>query len=142
MNLARITKDLIGIKYSLGSINKEQGLDCFSLIVHYINNFGYNVTTDDKYKGYTLKNYGKRYSEDPRIIYIGLEYISTILEEIEPGRARAGDILFAKIENIEPSFGIDGGNGNMIIVTESGVQPIEKRYYKVIRAFRCHKQYR
>lgn len=143
INLTKATKELIGAKYGLGSMDQTDGLDCFSLIINYLRNIGYDIPEDSKYKGYTSKNYGKEYAKNPDIINRGYEYLSTILQKISPTKAVAGDILFARLENNLPSFGIDSGNGSMIIVTEvNGVQIIDKKHYTVEGALGCRKQYR
>jgi len=140
MNLSKITKILIGAKYSLGSMDIDKGVDCFSLIINYLRNIGYNIPDDLKFKGYTLKNYAQKYNEDPGIINIAYEYLATILQNISITKAVAGDILFACLENNSPSFGIDGGNGTMVIVSESGgVQIIDKKNYTIKQVLRCRR---
>ncbi len=140
MNLSEVTSKLVGAKYSLGSMDISGGLDCFSLILNYLRNSGYNIPDDLEFKGYTLKNYAEKYSKDPDIINIGYEYLSMLLENVSPSKAVAGDILFARLENNAPSFGIDGGNGNMLIVSESGgVQIIDKKYYTIEKALKCRR---
>jgi hypothetical protein len=140
MNLTNTTKDLIGAKYLLGSMNITNGLDCFSLIINYLRNIGYDIPIDLEFKGYNFKNYAREYDKNPDVINIGYEYLSTFLKEVVPQKTIAGDILFAKLENNIPSFGIDSGNGNMIMVSEiGGVQIIEKKYYTIKRALRCRK---
>jgi cell wall-associated NlpC family hydrolase len=140
MNLTNATKKFMGIKYILGGMDSANGLDCFSLIINYLRNIGYDIPEDLEFKGYNFKNYSSKYCKDPDIINIGYEYLSTFLKGVIPQKAIAGDILFAKLEDNSPSFGIDGGNGTMIIVSETGgVQIIGKKYYTILKALRCRK---
>ena len=141
MNLLKATGKLVGVKYVLGSMDTDKGLDCFSLIINYLRNIGYNIPDDLEFKGHTLKDYGEKYSEDPNIINIACEYLTTILQTVPITKAVAGDILFACLENNAPSFGIDGGNGTMVIVSESGgVQIIDKKHYTIKQVLRCRRQ--
>jgi hypothetical protein len=103
---------------------------------------GYDIADKVEYKNLTLENYGYEYNADPDIIDIGIEYLTTILKEISPNKATAGDILFS-IYNGLKSFGIDGGNGFMVVVSEkAGVQLVEKKYYDIKKAFKCQRRYR
>jgi hypothetical protein len=143
MNLSNITARFIGVSYKLGSLNRKEGLDCFSLIVNYLREIGYDINSDIIYKGFDFNNYGKAFQKYPDILNVAIEWFSEFLEEIPTHRAVAGDIIYASLKNNAPAFGIEAGNGYMITVTvERGVTALNKKHYDIERVFKCRKQFR
>jgi cell wall-associated NlpC family hydrolase len=140
MNLSNITARFIGVPYKLGSMDRKEGLDCFSLVVNYLREIGYDIDNETTFKGFDFSNYGKAFEEYPKILNVGLEWLSGFLEEVPPNGAVASDIIFAQLKSNVPAFGIEAGNGYMITVTvEQGVTAINKKYYTIERVFRCRK---
>ena len=138
MNLFKTTSQLIGKPYNLGCQDINNGLDCFTIAITYLRQCGIDIPEDTKYKSFTFDNYKEAYLNDPKVLNVGIEYISNITKEVKANQAVAGDILVIKDENGNEGLAIDGGNGNMIsAVKEIGITTLKKKNYSILRAFRC-----
>jgi len=135
MNLARITSDLVGTEYELGS--KTGALDCFSLIMKYLK-FNRVVPSDLFFRGYEISKYATYYSKNPeKMILVAVDYIASLIKEVPIKKVTAGDILFVSVGNSK-SLVIAGGNGVIIAATErGGVEALNQEGYTTQRAFRC-----
>lgn len=140
LKLAELTTRLVGQPYALGS---QQGLDCFSAVVEYLRTRGVEVPAD--FEGHSTTEYKALFLSDPsEAKRLMVELVSSLLDEILPSFAFAGDILLARTpgsETLSQSFlAIHGGNGCMLAATEEkGIYPLPIRVYEIVRAFRIRR---
>ena len=134
MSLVKISADLVGTPYQLGGTT--DALDCFSLIVRYLQMKGIAVPSDLVFDGHSIADYPGEYEADPKkMMGVAVDYIASITTEIPVHKTMAGDILFVKIEDNE-SLVINGGNGNIIAATkERGTVVLDEHGYKTQRVF-------
>lgn len=132
-----ITAQLVGKPYALG--NFCNGMDCFNLIYRYLTMRGIPMPTE--YNGLTLETYGALFQEDPdEAKRIMVEFIGSILQEIQPGMAFAGDVLLLRLKDSDSQvfLGIHGGGANVICSScEHGVNPYPLSSYEILRAWKC-----
>lgn len=137
-----ITSQLVGRPYALCSACG--GMDCFNLIYRYLVLRGYDLPTE--YGGVTMDTYGTFFEEDPvRAKQIMVEAVASVLDEIRPAAAFAGDILLLALKDSDAQefFGIHAGGANMICSSrEHGVSTYPLSSYDIRRAFRCRQQSR
>jgi len=134
MNFSVWSNSVIGKPFELGKV------DCFRLVFDYLQECGLRLP--EEYKGLAMPDYAHAYLQNREgLIQKAIAYMSEYLKELEIHQAFTGDILVVKLrwfEALPISFGIDGGNGIIISVTEKmGVIPIEKKLYNIMRVFRC-----
>ena len=134
---------LVGRPYALG--DQGRGLDCFSSIYAYMAEAGQELP--DEYQGLTLQTYADLFRADPaRAKTIMCEFMGAVTDEIEPGKARVGDVLLLKCRTkpeAGPALGIHGGGGNVVTSSrEHGVTVYKLKNYTIERAWRCRKQSR
>ena len=136
MSLVKISSELVGTPYRLGGTT--DALDCFSLIVRYLQMKGITVPSDLVFKGHSISDYPEEYEADPdKMMGVAVEYIASITTEMPVHKTMAGDILFVRTEDNE-SLVINGGNGVIIAATkERGTVALDEHEYKTQRVFRC-----
>jgi len=136
MSLVKISSELVGTPYRLGGTT--DALDCFSLIVRYLQMKGITVPPDLVFKGHAISDYPEEYEADPdKMMGVAVEYIASITTEMPVHKTMAGDILFVRTEDNE-SLVINGGNGVIIAATkERGTVALDEHEYKTQRVFRC-----
>jgi hypothetical protein len=134
MSLARITARFIGQPYQLGLV------DCFSAVLNYIEEMGYTIPPD--FEGQTRTSYAALFADHPaEAKALMVRFIDSLLPEVQPAFAFAGDILLLRLGDSLPFLAIDGGNGTIIAASESrGVGLSSLRKYTVMRAWRCRRQ--
>ena len=131
MNLAKITEYLVGQGYELGK------MDCFALTIVYLEMRG--VKIPGSFRGYTMESYKDLYIDAPVLAKeIMVDCMASITEEIPVSKAFAGDILLLRYRKSPHFFGIDGGNGNVLLPFEDkGVRVVPLKQYTIERAYRC-----
>ena len=136
MSLVKISSELVGTPYRLGGTT--DALDCFSLIVRYLQMKGITVPPDLVFKGHAISDYPEEYEADPKkMMGVAVEYIASITTEVPVHKTMAGDILFVRTEDNE-SLVINGGNGVIIAATmDRGTVALDEHDYKTQRVFRC-----
>ena len=136
MSLVKISSELVGTPYRLGGTT--DALDCFSLIVRYLQMKGITVPSDLVFKGHAISDYPEEYEADPdKMMGVAVEYIASITTEVPVHKTIAGDILFVRTEG-NGSLVINGGNGVIIAATkERGTVALDEHEYKTQRVFRC-----
>ena len=138
LRLARRTMELVGKPYAL---NDEAGLDCFSLIVQYLQS--YDIEIPDNFNGKSTATYKNYFTVDPvEAKQMMLDLMSSLLIPIDPNYAVAGDILFAcPKDKLEQGFlAIHGGNSSMLAATtEKGVTILPMGLYQIQKAFRVRR---
>jgi len=111
------------------------------MVVDYLREHGVNIPS--RYRGYNVFEYAKLFEQNPGIMDMAISFVQDLTQEIPNHKCMAGDIIVATIkdkDNPIPSFGIDAGNGNMLIVSNQKVGLIHKKYYHIKKVFRCRKQ--
>ena len=139
MSLYKNTFNLLGKKFKLGSQNLQNGVDCFTLIINYLRNRGFNIPSTETFDGFTFENYGSAYLEDKKkLMQVAIKYLGTKTKKVDASGVTAGDILLIESFNGNRSFGIDTGNGFAISISETdGVVSVSKNDFKILGAFRC-----
>jgi len=136
MNLAKLTAKIVGKKYELGKV------DCFKFVIDYLNDAGADMP--HAFEDVTMDTYAELFLKDPsKAKRIMLRYMQKHTEEIDVVKSFAGDILLVRIrkEKAFPTLAINGGNGIILIANEKqGILSAHKKHFKVLGAFRCHKQ--
>lgn len=140
IRLADISRRLVGRRYRLGEC------DCFSVVLDYLGQAG--VAVPEEFRGQTRTSYPALYRSFPMgAKALMLELIGSLLEEIDPGRAVAGDVLLLQLAREDsgrlPFLAIDGGNGHVLAASDKiGVGVFPGRHYQRLRAWRCRQQSR
>ena len=138
--LAEISRNLVGVKFKHCSTEKNEGYDCFTSIVHYLNERGAGISFDTIFEGVSF-DYTAEYEADPhRTMELAHEYIASITEEVKKGFEHPGDILILKTRRKEGAplhLGIDGGNGLVIVaVRDRDIRVLSKKFFIVKKAYR------
>jgi len=128
---AELTARLVSRPYRLGEV------DCFSTILVYLQ--ARRVPLPAEFEGQTRHTYPDLYKTDPEgAKALAIRFLESVLDEVPPHTAIAGDILVLRLPGNPPFLAIDGGNGQVVAASvEHGVRPLAKRHYKVERCFRC-----
>lgn len=140
LKLSQLTTQLVGRPYALSS---TKGLDCFSAVVEYLRLRSVLVPAD--FEGHSTSEYKALFLSDPsEAKYLMVKFMSSLLDEIRPAFAFAGDILLAHPPGEDASsqnfLAIHGGNGVMLAATEErGIFPLPIRVYEISRAFRIRR---
>lgn len=143
--LAKITTKLVGTKFKHCSMDKAQGLDCFTNVIEFLKMKELVVDSQTMFKGNKIFDYEKIYAADPHgTMELAVEYLSTILDAVKVGFEVAGDILIVRFR-LKPSdplgIAIEAGNGSLIIaVIDENIQVVSKKYYRVLKVFRLRKK--
>ena len=136
---AGITGRLVGRAYALGGC--ATGCDCFSLVYLYLQEL--SLELPDEFEGLTLETYAARFEQDPDgAKEVMVRFISSLLPELEPRFAFAGDLLLLRLRGEEDGrfLGIHGGGTNVICATrEDGVAVYPLQGYKILRAWKCQR---
>jgi len=133
--MIEISQKLVGRKYKLGS------MDCFSLILEYMKLVGMEVPKE--YNGLTRKTYKKLFEGDHKEAKkIMVQFMEDHFGKRSKYKYKTGDVLLLALQGSKemPFLAIAAGNGNIIAAAEKyGVRVTPIKYYKVRRAFQCHK---
>lgn len=140
---AALISRIVGTPYALG--DHARGLDCFSSIYAYMAEAGQELPGE--YEGLTLETYADLFRADPgkaKEVMVG--FMGAVADEIDPARARVGDVLLLKSisrPEADAFLGIHGGSGHVVCSSrEHGVTVYRTKNYKIERAWRCRRQYR
>lgn len=136
--LARITSELVGTKYALGS---SDGMDCFKLCTEYLKIKGAKIPDDTMYKGHKIFDYKDMYQQSPLgTIKLAIEYLSHLTKEIKPGFEVAGDILVMHLKRGKskiPNLGIEAGNGFLITaINNNSIKVVSKKFFEIEKVLR------
>jgi cell wall-associated NlpC family hydrolase len=136
---AVVTADIAGKPYKLGGCSPSDGYDCFQIIIKYLASRGISLPSDFGKEGVTLENYPAEYSKDPeRVMQLAVECFSEIMQSININAAFVGDLIVYRVKDESGvCFGIDAGNGNMLIAnSEYGTILLPKRDYMIEKVLR------
>ena len=134
--LVSMLKDLQQYNYKLCDI--DYGLDCFTMIIRYLEYYDIRIDREAMYKDLEVFNYKEIFNANPeRLMEIAADFVATKIEEIPENKIFAGDILLLQYKETCPSFAIDAGNGAALIATVNGLVFMAKKQYKILRSFRC-----
>ena len=129
------SREIIGTPYFLGYDHSNNGIDCFTLIVKYLEKFSIYISEDEILDGINLINYKDKYLEDNSIIMIADKYLSKKFKPKSPSRSFTGDIVMLDY-NGKFFFGIDAGNGNILTVnTKTGAKIVHGDIYRILKAW-------
>lgn len=136
IKLAEITGKYIGCDYTVYGKSVEEGFDCLSLMLKFMDE--YKIEHSGSIKGWNLTNYYDLWSEDrDKAIEIWTEYLQKHTKEIDMKDIKPGDfILLENIETGELFYNIFAGNNKAITVhPQSGVITVSLRKVKILRVF-------
>ena len=134
VSFAVLTSKLLEGKYELGV------LDCFMVIYKYLKEVMPDLPTS--FDNISIDQYGELFlSDKKKAKELMIRAVENYLEEVLPNQTVAGDILLAQYKGQLPFLAIDAGNGNLMAASPgAGVSVVSKKYYHVMRAFKCHKR--
>lgn len=118
----------------------EEGLHCYTIIVHYLNLLGYDFNFNDHIIGdLTQDNINEKWKENPkRVVDLCLKYFSSISREVKLTEIKVGDVLIVEIRgDILPS--IYCGNGKVFMMLEQGTVRMPLHRFKVLSCHRADK---
>jgi hypothetical protein len=130
MSLVRITQEIVGREYQLGS------RDCFRTVYDYIRRY---VDLPEQWRGLTLGDYIRVYEEDPDRAKELIElFLDEHLQSLPPARVFAGDILLLAHPEHPPFPAIHAGNRHFIGAEPSrGVAVLPLARFTIQGAWRC-----
>jgi hypothetical protein len=127
-------------KYNPKGKTFEEGLHCYTIIVHYLNLLGYNFNFNKHIIGdLTQDNINEKWKEDPaRVVNLCLEYFSSISREVPITQMKLGDVLIVQInKNIIPTI-YCGGN-KIFTMLEQGTVRLNLNKFKILSCHRVDK---
>jgi hypothetical protein len=136
MKLLEFSRSYIGKPYELGET------DCFAIVFKYLKLL--NPSLPDQFDGTSWTTYPLLFKLDKEEAYKKmLCFIESFFPEKSIGKSLPGDILFVQFKNVDPFLSIDVGNGYLLAsCPELGVNTVSKSFYKILRCFSCHRQFR
>ena len=137
---ANITSDYVGTPYKLGGQYKEDGMDCFSLMVKVMEDMDVEMDLSE-FEGMTLDTYKDFFEKNPTETKEAmLRWLQTFTTKIENKDMRPGDILIAESKSIKQMFGaIYCGNSRVMAASEQGVKIYKLEYFNILETYRCQK---
>ena len=118
----------------------DEGLHCFTIILHFLQLTGHDVKfEDDLLGGLTQENINEKWKEDNRsVIDLCIEYFAPIVKQIDIGKINIGDILIVQVLDLHKRLipVIYCGNGKVFTMTETGTVRIPLHRCKIISAHR------
>ena len=141
MNLAEITSKYVGAPFKLGSRNRDEGFDCFSLVFCLARDLGKNPPA--AFGELTLDNYAALYSMDEHAaIDAMIEYAEKNLREVPASAAFAGDLLIMQDHSGGRFVALHAGNNFIISSFQNlGVSIARLGTFKLDRVFKWEKTY-
>ena len=119
----------------------DEGVNCFSLLVNFLNETGHNIPFDNLPEGYTYENIKALWEEDDKkAVKVMTEYLLQWGYEKDKKDMRIGDILV--LENNKGKYfpAIYGGNGKMVtMIAEHGCYHSKLANYKIHGVYRGYK---
>ena len=138
MKFASVTNKFVGSPYCGQGFSKEEGFDCFSLVVNLLREGGVDIPEDVEFMGLTLKTYYELWEKEPNTaIDAMVGFLEKHAGRIKLGDIRVGDIMIVKDEDGVRFGGIYGGNDKIITSDlKKGVVGLPIRYYEIEDIFR------
>lgn len=134
--MAEIGRKYVGAPFKIGGWSREEGMDCFTLLMTVLDEMGYE--TPDDFEGYTRETYHEAWLENPLRALVKLEnYIRSFADELPRHQARPGDVL---IFDEDGATGICAGNALVMAATRAGVQMLNVSAYPNFKVYRCRKK--
>ena len=125
MMLAQVTAEMVGKMFTRGGRGQKsnEGFDCVTIALKVLKEKGAPVNWDDEHYGKSMDEWVKEFESGNELAFdIAIDYIiSKGVRRVPAHKATAGDILLLKLKRYPDKlhfFGIDGGNGNVIVATE------------------------
>lgn len=137
IKLAEITSKYVGSDYTAYGKSAEEGFDCVSLMLSFLDEYG--IKHPGEHKGWNLNNYIELMNKDiNKAIEIWTEYLQEHTEEIDVKDMKAGDfILLKSIKTGEKFYCVFAGNNKIISVNpQYGVTIIPLRKVNILRVFK------
>jgi hypothetical protein len=130
MSLVRITQEIVGREYQLGSC------DCFRVVYDYIRRY---VDLPEEWHGLTLEDYAQVYESDPHRAKKFIEqFLAEHLQSIPRMKVFAGDILMLDHPEHPPFPAIHAGNRHFIGAEPSrGIAVLPLTNFTIRGAWRC-----
>lgn len=128
------TLQYVGAPYCGQGFSKEEGYDCFSLIVNFLRESGINLPEDYQWKGLTFQSYYDLWKEDKDN---AVQVMTKFLEEHTKRKLlkdlTVGDILIVTSNDSNTTFcAIYGGNDKIITADmRLGVLGLPLRHYNI-----------
>ena len=136
INLREIINKYVGIPHKLGSWDKEEGLDCLSLIYYIYKDFGIDLPLEFS-EGFTIDNYKDLWEQNTlRSLKAKLKYVASLGKEIKSKTMCVGDIIITQMED-QIAMGIYVGQNLFISSFEDiGVALQNLENYELKRVYR------
>ena len=141
VNFSEITSKYLGARYKLGGWSKEEGMDCFSVIISIMRDMGAPLTDDIDMDGINTSNYVEKFKKDNESLMRAFKKFARHMgTQLEPSQVLTGDIIIVIPERGERRsefVGIYGGNDKVITASPFlGVVGMNLRYYKIVEVYR------
>jgi len=135
LKLVEIVGKYTGAPYMLGGFSRDEGYDCFSLVLAFAEDLG--VKVPNSFSGQTMETYSELWVEDPKEAKrIMLELFGELGKEIAPHKAFASDVLILESKEGD-NVGIHAG-GSLVLSAfiDIGIQLVNVHNFKVTKAYR------
>ncbi len=130
MSLVRITQEIVGQQYELGS------RDCFRIVYDYLSRF---INLPREWHGLTLEDYFQVFQQDPEEAKeLIRQFLDEYLQSISSSKCFAGDILLLQHPEYSPFPAIHAGNRHFIGADPNrGIMVFPLVSFEIKRAWRC-----
>jgi cell wall-associated NlpC family hydrolase len=137
IKLAEITSKWINAQYTPYGTKPEDGCDCFSMFLDFLEYYQINIP--EEWDGVTRTNYMDLwYSDREKAIETLIDFLNFYSIEKKPNEIKSGDLLICKLKRTnELFFTIYAGNDKILYVTNKygvGVAPL--RLIEIQKIFR------
>jgi len=116
----------------------DSGVNCFSMIVNYLDLTGHDVSYENELiNGYTYENIVDRWQEnDQAAVEMARELLKNSVIKIEIGEMKIGDILVARDRTGKMFPCVYTGNGKVFTMTAKGSGRIKLALYEIVEVYR------
>jgi hypothetical protein len=141
MKFATKSLEYIGAQYCAHGFSKDEGYDCFSLVINFLRENGFDLPEDYEWKGLSFQTYYYLWLEDKdAAIQKMAEFLDAHTDKIKFKDVRIGDIFIVVNKEDERFCGVYGGNDKIITALyDRGVVAISLRHFEIIDIYRGHK---